>query len=80
MDKKLGKQTNFFFKQNFVSHNSGDKTTFGLLAYLCSILLNERGVRVWGDVVVLDFWCGFAEIFILICRTVVLQNQVVCDI
>ena len=30
--------------------------------------------------VVLDFWCGFAEIFILICRTVVLQNQVVCDI
>ena len=44
------------------------------------ILLNEGGVRVCSDVVVLDFWCRFAEIFILICRTVVLQNQVVCDV
>ena len=30
------------------------------------IKLDEGGIRVGGDVVLLDFWCGFAEIFILI--------------
>ena len=27
------------------------------------ITLNERDVRVGSDAVLLDFWCGFAEIF-----------------
>ena len=31
------------------------------------IKLDEGGVRVGGDVVLLVFWCGFAEIFVLIC-------------
>ena len=31
------------------------------------IKLDEGGVRVGSDVVLLVFWCGFAEIFILIC-------------
>ena len=25
----------------------------------------EGGIRVCGDAVLLDFWCGFVEIFIL---------------
>ena len=40
----------------------------------------ERGERVCGDVVLLDFWCGFAEIFILFCGIAVLQDQAVCCI
>ena len=31
------------------------------------IKLDEGGVRVGSEVVLLDFWCGFAEIVILIC-------------
>ena len=31
------------------------------------IKLDEGGVRVGGDLVLLDFWCGFTEVFILIC-------------
>ena len=41
-------------------------------------LLKEGGVRVCGDAVLLDFWCGFAVIFILSCGNAVLQNQAVC--
>ena len=37
-------------------------------------------MRVFGVAVLLDVWCGFAEIFILICLFVVLQNQVVWGI
>ena len=40
--------------------------------------LCEGGVRVCGDAVLLDFWCGFAVIFILSCVIAVLQNQAVC--
>ena len=35
-----------------------------------------EGIRVWGDVVLLDFWCRFAGIFIF----AVLQNQPVCSL
>ena len=38
----------------------------------------EGGVRVCSDAVLLDFWCGFAVIFILSCGIAVLQNQAVC--
>ena len=38
----------------------------------------EGGVRVCGDAVLLYFWCGFSEIFILSCGIAVLQNQAVC--
>ena len=38
------------------------------------------GVRVCSDVALLDFWCGFAEIFILRCSIVVLQNEAICGI
>ena len=38
----------------------------------------EGGVRVCGDAVLLHFWCGFSEIFILSCGIAVLQNQAVC--
>ena len=38
----------------------------------------EGGVRVCGDAVLLDFWCGFSEIFILSCGIAVLQYQAVC--
>ena len=34
-------------------------------------------VRVCSDAVLLGFWCGFAEIFILSCGIAVLQNQAV---
>ena len=34
----------------------------------------EGHVRVCSDVVFPDFWCGFAEIFILSCGIAVLQN------
>jgi len=40
----------------------------------------EVGVRVCGDAVLLDFWCGFSDIFILSCGIAVLQNQAVCGI
>ena len=40
----------------------------------------ERGERVYGDAVLLDFWCGFAEIFILFCGIAVLPDQAVCCI
>ena len=39
-----------------------------------------RGVRVCGDAVLLDFWCGFTVIFIFSCGIAVLQNQAVCGI
>ena len=42
-----------------------------------SFLLREGSVRVCGDAVLLDFWCGFAEIYILCCGTAVLQYQAV---
>ena len=35
-------------------------------------------VRVCSDAVLLDFWYGFADIFILSCGIVILQNQAVC--
>ena len=38
----------------------------------------EGGVRVCGDAVLLYFWCGFSDIFILSCGIAVLQNQAVC--
>ena len=38
------------------------------------------GVRVCGDAVLLDFQCGFTEIFILSLDIAVLQNQAVCGI
>ena len=38
------------------------------------------GVRVCGDAVLLDFQCGFSEIFILSLDIAVLQNQAVCGI
>ena len=34
-------------------------------------------VKVCSDAVLLGFWCGFAEIFILSCGIAVLQNQAV---
>ena len=40
----------------------------------------EEGVRVCGDAVLLDFWCGFAVIFILSCGIAVFQNQAVCSV
>ena len=40
----------------------------------------EGGVRVCGDAVLLYFWCGFSEIFILSCDIAVLQNHAVCGI
>ena len=36
------------------------------------------GVRVCGDAVLLDFQCGFTEIFILSLDFAVFQNQAVC--
>ena len=35
---------------------------------------------VCGYTVLLDFWCGFAEIVILSCNIAVLQFQAVCGI
>ena len=43
-------------------------------------LYGGGGVRVCGDAVLLDFGCDFAEILILICSTVFLQNLAVCGI
>jgi len=40
----------------------------------------EGGVRICSDAVLLDFWCSFAEIFILSRSIAVLQHQVVCSI
>ena len=34
----------------------------------------EGGVKACGDVVLLNFWCGFAEIVILSCGIAVLQK------
>ena len=43
--------------------------------------LSMKGfVRVCGDEVLLDSWCGFAEIFILSCCIAVLKKQAVCGI
>ena len=51
------------------SHNS--------MCPLCE--MNQEGsLRVCSDVVLFDFWCGFADIFILTCSTAVIQNQAVC--
>ena len=30
---------------------------------MCMLLRKEGGVTVCGDVILLDFWCSFAEIF-----------------
>jgi len=38
------------------------------------------GVRVCSDAALLNFWCGFAEIFILSCSTEVKKNEAVCGI
>ena len=38
----------------------------------------EGGVRVCSEAVLLYFWCGFSESFILSCGIAVLQNQAVC--
>ena len=45
-----------------------------------SYVPGEGSVRVCGDTVLLEFWCGFAGIFVLSCGIVVLQNQAVCGI
>ena len=37
-------------------------------------------VRVCGDVVLLNVWCGFVEIFIFCGGIAVLLNQAVCGI
>ena len=39
------------------------------------VQLWEGGIRVCSDAVLLDFWCGFAEIFTLSCGIAVLQKQ-----
>ena len=50
------------------SHNS--------MCPLCE--MNQEGsLRVCSDVVLFDFWCCFAEIFILTCSITVIQNQAV---
>ena len=42
---------------------------------------SEGSVRVGCDAVFLNYWCSFAEIFILSYSIIaVLQNQAVCDI
>ena len=46
----------------------------------CTYVWTEGGVRVCGDAVLLEFWCGFAEIFILSCGISVIQNQAVYGI
>ena len=46
----------------------------------CTYVWTEGGVRVCGDAVLLEFWCGFAEIFILSCGIAVIQNQAVYGI
>ena len=38
------------------------------------------GIRVCSDAALLNFWCSFAEIFILSCSIVVLENKAVCGI
>ena len=49
--------------------------------YNCAnFVLTEWAVRVCSDTVLLDFWCGFAGIFILSCGIAVLQNQAVSGI
>ena len=45
---------------------------------MVALFLLRGGVRVCGDAVLLDFWCGFAVIFILSSGIAVLQNQAVC--
>ena len=42
-------------------------------------VINHKG-GAYGDAVLLDFWCGFAVIFILSCGIAVLQNQGACSI
>ena len=60
------------FKKGYVpkinNHEDQKKKIFVLRA-------REGSVRVCGDGDLLNFWCGFAEIFILICCIAVLQNQ-----
>ena len=43
-------------------------------------LHNSGGVRVCSDVVLLNVWCGFVEIFIFCGGIAVLLNQAVCGI
>ena len=52
-----------------------DKFSKGSTLYLHVLL--GGGVRVCSDAALLNFWCGFAEIFILSCSIVVLQNEAV---
>lgn len=42
--------------------------------------IGEGDVRVFGDAVLLHFWCDFAVIFIVSCGIVVFQSQAVCGI
>ena len=57
---------------NLVSLNSAkdDSKVIKVKRLNTEITSNEGDVRVCGDAVLLDFWCGFA----------VLQNQAVCGI
>ena len=46
----------------------------------CTLPELRGGERVCGDAILLDFWGGFSDIFILSCSIAVLQNQGVCGI
>ena len=52
----------------------------GLGGYQLDLHNSERERKGCGDVVLLNVWCGFAEIFIFCCGIAVLLNQAVCGI
>ena len=56
------------------SHNNSYSAMFAVFPGLW------RGVRVCGDAVLLNFSCGFAEIFISSCGFALFQNYAVCGI
>ena len=66
---------------NLVSLNSAkdDSKVIKVKRLNTEITSNEGDVRVCGDAVLLDFWCGFADFF-LSYGIAVLQNQAVCGI
>ena len=45
--------------------------------YAIDTVGGRKGLR---DLVLLDFWCGFTEIFMLSCGIEVSQNQALCGI
>ena len=58
---------------HYLKERVTNEANYNLL--LAAQLQSEGGVRVCGYAVLLDFWCGFAEIYILSCDILVLQNQ-----